>query len=108
MALVAQLSRSSAPASVGERGPAFAATQYGGRPAANGDRQADVSTNCAVHFLEHELDLAALADHLHRSPAPPAGTDLALREYRQCLILKDVHHDDRATLLSPSAQKTHE
>ncbi|KAJ3374521.1 hypothetical protein GGF31_007299 [Allomyces arbusculus] len=60
------------------------------------------ATDAVIHFLEHDLDLTTLASHLRRSAALPADVDLALREYRRFLILKVMHRDEHAILLSPS------
>ncbi|KNE54079.1 hypothetical protein AMAG_00079 [Allomyces macrogynus ATCC 38327] len=63
------------------------------------------SINAAIAFLEHELNLAQLAVNLRHDPhasVHEADIDLAVREYRRFLILKVVHNDAQALLLSPS------
>ncbi|KAJ3352872.1 hypothetical protein GGF32_003536 [Allomyces javanicus] len=84
----------------------------GSRPSNYWDAaNADVATaplpnaDAAVDFLEHELNLAQLAVNLRHDPhasVHEADIDLAVREYRRFLILKVVHNDAHALLLSPS------
>ncbi|KAJ3351333.1 hypothetical protein GGF32_004332 [Allomyces javanicus] len=90
------------PAAANGHQPAVPAVPAEPKRASRAEIQA--ATDAAIRFLEHELVLTSLAKHLRRSAAPPADMDLALREYRRFLILKVVHRDERATLLSPGAQ----
>ncbi|KNE64974.1 hypothetical protein AMAG_10640 [Allomyces macrogynus ATCC 38327] len=63
------------------------------------------NVGAAVDFLEHELNLAQLAVNLRHDPQASvheADIALAVREYRRFLILKVVHNDAEALLLSPS------
>ncbi|KAJ3348671.1 hypothetical protein GGF32_006048 [Allomyces javanicus] len=63
------------------------------------------STDEAILFLEHDLELDSLAGNLRNDPytVPVDLIDLALHEYRRFLVLKVVHNDGQAVLLSPSA-----
>ncbi|KNE64956.1 hypothetical protein AMAG_10621 [Allomyces macrogynus ATCC 38327] len=64
------------------------------------------STDAAIHFLEHDLDLHSLASDLRNNPhalLPADQVDIAISEYRRFLALKLAHNDGHAALLSPSA-----
>ncbi|KAJ3351328.1 hypothetical protein GGF32_004327 [Allomyces javanicus] len=64
-----------------------------------------VADSAVIRFLEHDLDLSLLVDDLQHDPTfplPAVSIPHLIREYRWFLVLKFVHRDEHAQLLSPS------